>query len=170
MFGNMKLENLETLYVDELKDAYDFEHQILDALPKMTDAAHSSELAEAFREHRRETENQVRRLEQVFNLMGRDPDRKTCKGMKGLLAEGEEYVKAKGDDATVDAALISAAQRVEHYEIAVYGTLRTYAQVLGQPEHAALLRQSLEEESAANEKLTRLAESGINVEARVSAP
>lgn len=166
MFGTMKLENLEKLYVDELKDAYDFEHQILDALPKMVKAAHANELKEAFEEHRRETENQVRRLEQVFRSLGKEPDRKTCKGMKGLLAEGDEYVKARGDDATVDAALISAAQRVEHYEMAVYGTLRNYAEVLGHADQARLLDQSLEEESAADDKLTELATSGINVEAR----
>ena len=169
MFGTMKLENLETLYVDELKDAYDFEHQILDALPKMAEAAHSTELQAAFREHRRETENQVRRLEQVFRSLGREADRKTCKGMKGLLSEGDEFVKARGDDATVDAALISAAQRVEHYEMAVYGTLRTYAEVLGHDDQARLLDESLDEESAADEKLTELATSGINVEATTAA-
>lgn len=165
MFGNLKLENLEKLYVDELKDAYDFEHQLLDALPKMEEAAHARELKEAFREHRRETENQVKRLEQVFRSLGKDADRKTCKGMKGLIAEGEEYIKAKGDDATIDAGLISAAQRVEHYEMAVYGTLRTYAEALGREDQARLLDQSLDEESAADEKLTDLAESGINAEA-----
>jgi ferritin-like metal-binding protein YciE len=169
LFGNLKLENLETLYVDELKDAYDFEHQILDALPRMEESATHPELQAAFREHRRETENQVRRLEQVFNSLGRDAERKTCKGMKGLLAEGEEYVKARGDDATIDAALISGAQRVEHYEMAVYGTLRTYARALGHEDQATLLNQSLEEEGAADAKLTRLAESGINVEAAVPA-
>lgn len=169
MFGNLKLENLEKLYVDELKDAYDFEHQILDALPKMEESATHPEVQAAFREHRRETENQARRLEQVFNSLGRDAERKTCKGMKGLLDEGDEYVKARGDDATIDAALISGAQRVEHYEMAVYGTLRTYARALGHEDQATLLNQSLEEEKAADAKLTRLAESGINVEAAVPA-
>jgi ferritin-like metal-binding protein YciE len=169
LFGNLKLENLEKLYVDELKDAYDFEHQILDALPKMEESATHPEVQAAFREHRRETENQARRLEQVFNSLGRDAERKTCKGMKGLLDEGDEYVKARGDDATIDAALISGAQRVEHYEMAVYGTLRTYARALGHEDQATLLNQSLEEEKAADAKLTRLAESGINVEAAVPA-
>ena len=167
MFGKMNLENLKQVYVDELKDAYDFEHQILDALPKMEEAASSPELKRAFQEHRRETENQVRRLEQVFNHLGRDPERKTCKGMKGLIAEGEEFVKARGDGAAIDAALISGAQRVEHYEMAVYGTLRTYARALGHEEQATLLQQNLSEEKAADEKLTGLAESGINVEAAV---
>ena len=169
MFGKIKLENLEKLYVDELKDAYDFEHQILDALPKMEKAAVSPQLQEAFREHREQTKGQVRRLEQVFNMLGRDADRKTCKGMKGLISEGEEYIKAKGDDATIDAALVSAAQRVEHYEMAVYGTLRTFARALGHTEQANLLQQTLDEEAKADEKLTRLAESGINVEATVPA-
>jgi ferritin-like metal-binding protein YciE len=165
----MNLENLKQVYVDELKDAYDFEHQILDALPKMEEAASSPELKQAFQEHRRETENQVRRLEQVFNHLGLDAERKTCKGMKGLIAEGEEFVKARGDGAAIDAALISGAQRVEHYEMAVYGTLRTYARALGHEEQATLLQQNLSEEKAADENLTRLAESGINVEAAVGA-
>lgn len=161
----MKLENLEQLYLDELKDAYDFEHQILEALPKMESAATAKELKHAFQEHRRETENQVQRLEQVFNLLDQPAERKSCAGMKGVIKEGEEYVKARGDDAAIDAALIAAAQRVEHYEIAVYGTLRTYANALGHTEEADLLQETLEEEAQANEKLTRLAESGINVQA-----
>jgi ferritin-like metal-binding protein YciE len=169
LLGTSNFENLEQLYVDELEDAYDFEHQILDALPKMEEAANAAELKQAFREHRRETEGQVGRLEQVFRSLGREAGRKTCKGMKGLIAEGEEYVKAKGDEATLDAALISAAQRVEHYEIAVYGTLRTYADALGYADQARLLDENLEEESAADEKLTELATSGINVEARAAA-
>lgn len=165
MFGTLELENLEKLYVDELKDAYDFEHQILDALPEMEDAARASELKEAFREHRRQTEEQVERLEQVFHMLQAEAERKTCKGMKGLIKEGEDYVKAKGDDSTIDAALISAAQRVEHYEMAVYGTLRHYARVLGHQEQANLLQRTLEEESQTDEKLTRLAERSINLEA-----
>ena len=167
MFGKIKLENLAALYTDELKDAYDFEHQVLDALPEMEEAAVSPQLKEAFREHREQTKGQVRRLEQVFSLLGQDAERKTCKGMKGLLSEGSDYIKAKGDDATLDAALISAAQRVEHYEMAVYGTLRTFARALGHPEQANLLQQTLEEEAKADDRLTRLAESGINVEATV---
>ncbi len=169
MFGKMKIESLETLYLDELKDAYDFEHRILDALPKMEESATSPELVEAFRQHRRETENQVRRLEQVFDSLGRDAERKTCKGMKGLISEGEEYVEARGDEAAIDAALIASAQRVEHYEMAVYGTLRTYARALGHEDQARLLQESLEEEKAADETLTRLAETGINVEAAMAA-
>lgn len=169
MLGKMKLENLEQLYLDELKDAYDFEHQILEALPKMEGAATTKELKDAFRDHRRQTENQVKRLEQVFNLVDRPAERKSCAGMKGVIKEGEEYVKAKGDNTAIDAGLISAAQRVEHYEIAAYGTLRTYANALGHTEEAALLQQTLEEEAQADEKLTRLAESGINVQAAAEA-
>jgi len=165
MFGKIKMNNLKDLYVDELKDAYDFEHRILEALPKMEQSADADELKQAFREHRTQTENQVRRLEQVFREIGEEPSRKTCKGMKGLIEEGEEYVKARGDSDTIDAALISAAQRVEHYEMAVYGTLRTYAEVLGHTSQASLLQENLDEEAQTDDKLTRLAESGINVEA-----
>jgi ferritin-like metal-binding protein YciE len=165
MFGKMKLENLRTLYLDELKDAYDFEHQLLDALPKMENAANAEELKSAIRAHCGETERQVGRLEQVFQGLGEKAERKTCKGMKGLVAEAEEYLKARGDRDTIDASLISAAQRVEHYEIAVYGTLRAYARVLGHQDQAGLLQQNLDEESKADQKLTQLAEQGINVAA-----
>lgn len=166
MAGTLRLDNLEQLYVDELEDAYDFEHQILEALPALEQAAHATELKAAFREHRRQTENQVRRLEQVFRSLGHEAERKTCKAMKGLIAEGEDYVEAEGDEATLDAALISAAQRVEHYEIAVYGTLRTYAEALGHDDQARQLDESLAEERGCDEKLTELATSGINIEAR----
>jgi len=165
MFGKMKLDNLRALYLDELKDAYDFEHQILDGLPKMEKAATAEELKAAFREHRGETERQVGRLEQIFQGLGERADRKTCKGMKGLIAEAEEYIKARGDDDTRDASLIAAAQRIEHYEIAVYGTLKAYARVLGHQEQVRLLQQTLDEESKADRKLTELAEKGINVSA-----
>jgi ferritin-like metal-binding protein YciE len=164
MFGT-KLESLRKLYLDELKDVYDAEHQILDALPKMADAASSPQLKNGFREHLEQTRQQVRRLEEIFGKLDEKPHRKTCKGMKGLLAEGEEYVKAKGDEDTIDASLISAAQRVEHYEMAAYGTLRTYARTLGHEDHARLLQQTLDEESRTDQKLTELAEAGINVHA-----
>ena len=165
MFGKMKLESLKALYLDELKDAYDFEHQLLDTLPKMEKTATAEELKSAFREHRGQTERQVERLKQVFASLGEKPERKTCKGMKGLIAEGDEYLKARGDKDTIDASLISAAQRVEHYEMAVYGTLREYARVLGVPDQGRLLQQNLDEEKAADQKLTQLAEQGINVAA-----
>ena len=163
--GKMKLENLQELYLDELKDVYDAEHQIVEALPKMEKAASDPELKEAFRNHLKETKQQVARLEQIFDEMGEKPSRKSCKGMKGLLAEGEEYVKARGDADTIDASLISAAQRVEHYEIAVYGTLRAYAECLDQEEHVSLLQATLDEEGQADKTLTMLAENVINLEA-----
>jgi ferritin-like metal-binding protein YciE len=165
MFGKIKLESLKSLYLDELKDAYDFEHQILDALPKMEKAATAEELKAAFREHRAQTERQVERLKQVFSSLGEKPDRKTCKGMKGLITEGEEYLEARGDRDTIDASLIAAAQRVEHYEMAVYGTLREYARVLGVPDQGRLLQETLDEEKTADKKLTQLAEQGINIAA-----
>jgi ferritin-like metal-binding protein YciE len=165
MFGKMKLESLKSLYLDELKDAYDFEHQILEALPKMEKAATAEELKSAFREHCAQTERQTERLKQVFASLGEKAERKTCKGMKGLLAEGEDYLKAHGDRDAIDASLIAAAQRVEHYEIAVYGTLREYARVLGLSDQGRLLQQNLEEEKTADQKLTQLAEQGINVAA-----
>jgi ferritin-like metal-binding protein YciE len=165
MFGKMKLESLRSLYLDELKDAYDFEHQLLDALPKMEKAASAEELKTAFRDHRAQTERQVERLKQVFASLGEKAERKSCKGMKGLLAEGDEYIKARGDSDAIDASLIAAAQRVEHYEIAVYGTLREYARVLNVPEQGRLLQQTLDEEKTADQKLTQLAEHGINIAA-----
>jgi ferritin-like metal-binding protein YciE len=165
MFGKMKLESLRALYLDELKDAYDFEHQILDALPKMEKAATADELKAAFREHRNQTQQHVERLEQVFGSLGAAAERKTCKGMKGLIAEGEEYIKARGDKDAIDASLIAAAQRVEHYEMAVYGTLREYARVLGVQDQGRLLQQTLDEEKRTDQKLTQLAEQGINVAA-----
>ena len=165
MFGKMKLENLKQLYVEELKDAYDFEQRLVDALPRMAETASAPELREAFETHLQETRTQVVRLEEIFRALGETPDRKTCKGMKGLLAEAEEYLDARGDRDTIDASLISAAQRVEHYEMAVYGSLRAYAECMGFGEHATLLQASLDEEGEADKLLTALAESAINVEA-----
>jgi ferritin-like metal-binding protein YciE len=165
MFGKMKLESLRTLYLDELKDAYDFEHQNLSELPKMEKAATADELKAAFREHRNQTQQHVQRLEQVFGSLGASAERKTCKGMKGLLSEGEEYIKARGDKDAIDASLIAAAQRVEHYEMAVYGTLREYARVLGAQDQSRILEQTLEEEKRTDQKLTQLAEQGINIAA-----
>ena len=163
--GKMKLENLQELYLDELKDVYDAEHQIIEALPKMEQAASDPELKEAFRTHLQETKEQVKRLEQIFEDLEEKPARKACKGMKGLLSEREEYVKARGDADTIDASLISAAQRVEHYEIAVYGTLRAYAECLDQEGHVSLLQATLDEEGEADKTLTMLAENVINLEA-----
>jgi ferritin-like metal-binding protein YciE len=168
MFGHNRFDTLRDLFMDELRDLYDAEHQILSALPKMEERASDDELKRAFRSHLEETRGQVTRLEQVFEKCGEKPERKTCAAMKGLVAEGEEILKAKGDDDVIDAGLIAAAQRVEHYEIAGYGTLRTLARRLGFEEQARLLQQTLDQEGAADKKLTQIAESRVNVEAAVS--
>jgi len=159
------VDDLRKLYHEELQDIYDAEHQILDALPKMEKAAHSEDLKQAFREHREQTEEQVERLDSVFESFGEPAKRKTCKGMRGLIEEGSEYLDAKGDADAIDAALIAAAQRVEHYEIAVYGSLRTFALALGHEDQAELLQETLDEEEETDERLSELAEAGINQEA-----
>jgi ferritin-like metal-binding protein YciE len=158
----MKIENLEKLFVDELEDIYDAEHQVLDALPKMIDAAKDPELQQGFIRHLDQTRSQIQQLEKVFESLGEEPERKECKGMKGLIQEGERYLEAKGDADAIDAALIGAAQRVEHYEIASYGTLRTFAETLGRDKEAAILQRILEQESMTNEKLTAIAEKRVN--------
>ncbi len=161
----MKLESLNELFVYELKDIYDAETQLLKALPKMEEAATAPDLKSGFAQHLRQTEEQVRRLERIFQRLDESPKGEGCEGMKGLIKEGNESVKLRGDDATRDAALIASAQKVEHYEIASYGTLCTWAQLLGETEALNLLKQSLNEEKLTDEKLTRLAESHVNVEA-----
>lgn len=163
----MKLENLEQLFLQELRDLYDMENQIVDALPKMVEASHHEQLKSALQQHLEVTKGQVRRLEQVFNIMGEDASGETCKGMKGILKEGDDMATQGGDDATVDAAIISAAQRVEHYEMAGYGTVRTYAELLGQQQISKLMQQTLDEEKQADEKLTQIARS-VNVEAKAA--
>jgi ferritin-like metal-binding protein YciE len=162
-----KMDDLQSLYKEELKDAYDFEQQLLKALPKMEKHASDDKLKEAFRLHLKQTEGQVERLEQVFEAMGEKPARKPCKGMKGLIAEGEDHAKELKDNA-LDAALIAAAQRVEHYEISAYGTLCAYAKALGHQKHISLLQATLDEEKKTDQKLTRLAEARINQEAAAS--
>ena len=162
----MKVENLETLFVDSLKDLYDAEHQILDALPKMADAASSSDLKRGLQNHLEQTRGQARRLEQVFSTVNQRPSRKKCMGMQGLITEGEQQMKElKGDRDVLDAGLLAAAQKVEHYEISGYGTAKTYARMLGHQDAADLLDQTLKEEYAADDLLTRIAESHINIEA-----
>jgi ferritin-like metal-binding protein YciE len=161
----MKLETLHDLYVDELKDLYNAEHQLLKALPKMAKAASSSQLAKAFTDHLTETKGQVDRLEKVFKELDASPKGKTCKAMEGLLAEGKEVMDEDADPTVMDAALIAAAQRVEHYEMAGYGCVRTFARLLGYEQSARLLQATLDEEGAADKKLTKLAETVINVEA-----
>ena len=161
----MKLESLQDLLLHELKDLYSAETQIVKALPKMAKAASSEELRTAFEEHLEETKKQVERLEQIFERLGTSARGKKCKGMEGLLEEGKEIIEEDGEDMVKDAALISAAQHVEHYEIAGYGCARTFASLLGQEEIAELLQETLDEEGAADKKLTEIAESAINVEA-----
>jgi ferritin-like metal-binding protein YciE len=165
----MEIDSLRKLYVDELKDLYSAEKQILQALPKMAKKAKNPQLKQAFELHLQETQNQVERLDQVFELLGKSPRGKKCKGMEGLLEEGKEMMQEDMEPEVMDAALIAAAQRVEHYEIAGYGTVRTYAQLLGEDKHVKLLQQTLDEEGNTDKKLTQLAESSINVEAAVGA-
>jgi ferritin-like metal-binding protein YciE len=156
---------LEELLVDELKDIYSAENQIIKALPKMAKAASSPELKRAFERHLEETRRQVERLDQIGQALDVKLTGKKCKGMEGLIEEGKEVMEEFDDDDTIDAGLIGAAQKVEHYEIAAYGTARTHAEMLGYTKAARLLQQTLDEEGATDKKLTQLAESIINVEA-----
>ncbi len=160
-----KMQTLEDLYMDMLKDLYSAEKQLVKALPKMAKAAQSSDLQKAFEEHLKQTERQVERIERIFSDLEGSPRGKKCVGMEGLIEEGNEIMKEDATPEVMDAGLIAAAQKVEHYEIAGYGTARTWAQHLGYNDAARLLQETLEEESAANEKLTRIAESHVNMEA-----
>ncbi|MBV8267044.1 MAG: ferritin-like domain-containing protein [Planctomycetaceae bacterium] len=164
----MKIESLRDLYIEELQDLYSAENQIVKALPKMAKAASHQELQAAFTEHLEQTKGHVERLETIFKGLDELPKGKTCKAMEGLIKEGEDMVKAKAEPSVHDAGLIAAAQRVEHYEIAGYGTVRTYARLLKEGEAAGLLQQTLDEEAATDKKLTQLAESVINAEAAVA--
>ena len=160
----MEIDSLRKLYVDELKDLYSAEKQILQALPKMAKKATNAQLKKGFETHLEETRGQVERLDQIFEMLGKSPKGKKCKAMEGLVEEGKEMMQEDMDPEVMDAALIAAAQRVEHYEIAGYGTVRTYAQLLGEDQQATLLQQTLDEEGNTDKKLTQLAGS-INVEA-----
>ncbi len=161
----MKLESLNDLYLAELKDLYSAEDQIIDALPKIIDKVHSPGLRQALESHLEETRGHVSRLEQVFEMSGQPAKKQKCKGMAGLLDEGDELIGTDAAPAVRDAAIIAACQRVEHYEIAAYGTVRTYADQLGLTRAASVLQQTLDEESAADEKLTSLANQSVNMEA-----
>jgi ferritin-like metal-binding protein YciE len=163
----MKLDALKKLYVSELRDLYNAENQLVKALPKMAKAASSEELKEAFERHLEQTKGHVERLEQIFEGLEENPKGKTCRGMKGLIAEGSEILKEDGEDFVLDAGIIVAAQKVEHYEIAGYGSVRTFADLLGQNKDAELLQNTLDEESETNELLNRLAETIINPEALI---
>ncbi|MEY2563411.1 MAG: hypothetical protein QOH88_1604 [Verrucomicrobiota bacterium] len=161
----MSMDSLKDLYIDELKDLYNAENQLLKALPKMAKKASAPELKRAFTDHLAQTEGHVTRLEKIFKGLGEKPTGKTCKAMKGLVEEGKEVIEEDGDPSVLDAALIGAAQRVEHYEIAGYGVVRTFASLLGQNSAVDLLQRTLNEEGETDKKLTALAESIINVEA-----
>jgi ferritin-like metal-binding protein YciE len=160
----MELSNLGDLLLHELADLYDAEQQIVKALPKMAKAADDAKLAAAFTSHLEETRGHVSRLEQAFEALGQRPKREKCEAMKGLLTEGEETMEEDAEPSVLDAALIAAAQKVEHYEIAAYGSLRTWAEILGHTELVALLDETLDEEKAADDKLTAIAVT-INVDA-----
>ena len=156
------MDDLRDLLIHELQDLYDAEHRITKALPKMRKAAGSADLQDAFDMHLQETEGQIERLDECFELLGESPKRKKCHGIMGLIEEGQEEMDEDASQAVLDAALVGAAQKVEHYEMAAYGTARTHAELLGNDRVAALLEQTLEEEKATDEKLTALAETGIN--------
>jgi len=155
-------KSLHDAFLDELRDAYDAEKQILKALPKMVKAAESDDLREAFETHLEETRGQVNRLEQVFASLDEKVRGKHCDGVAGIIEEGKSVMEEDFDETTMDACLIASAQRVEHYEMAAYGTLVAWAEAMGHSEAAELLQQTLDEEKAADEKLTALAEGGIN--------
>ncbi len=161
----MELDTLKDLYIGELKDLYSAEKQIVKALPKMIKATKHPELKAAFKTHLQQTGEHAKRLELICNELGVSPRGKKCAGMEGLIEEGSELIKEKPNEDVLDAGLISAAQRVEHYEMAGYGTVRTYARQLGYESQAQLLQQTLDEEGATDHLLTDLAESTINLEA-----
>jgi len=161
----MELDTLKDLYIGEIKDLYSAEKMLVKALPKMAKAAKDTQLQQAFRTHLKETGEHAARLEQICKDLGVSPRGKKCVGMEALIEEGSELIKENPDPDVLDAGLISKAQHVEHYEIAGYGTVRTYARQLGFETHADLLEQTLDEEGRTDHLLTELAESGINVEA-----
>jgi len=162
----MSLNTLQDLFIAELKDLYSAEQQLLKALPKMAKAATAPQLRQAFESHLKETKGQVDRLEKIFKKLGVKARGKKCKAMAGLIEEGQELAKEKGAPAVLDAGLIAAAQRVEHYEMAGYGCVRTYARLLGDQVAADLLQKTLDEEGAADQKLSRIAEFDINFDAQ----
>jgi ferritin-like metal-binding protein YciE len=154
----MSVDSMEKLLVSEIKDLYSAENQITKALPRMAKAASNSQLRTAFEHHLKETEQQIQRLEQICEILGASPKGKTCAGMKGLLEEGSETMQEAQEGPVRDEAMIAAAQRVEHYEMAAYGTVRTYAERIGNQQIARLLEKTLEEEKAADQKLTQISE------------
>lgn len=161
----MKVKNLHDLFIDELRDLYSAEKQLIKALPKMAKNATSDELREGFEEHLQQTEEQAQRLERIFENLEVSPRGKKCVAMEGLIEEGKELMEEEMEETVLDAALIAAAQKVEHYEIAGYGTVVAWARMLGEEEAAELLEETLNEEKETDQKLTELAESAVNLEA-----
>jgi ferritin-like metal-binding protein YciE len=161
----MKLNTLKQLYIEELRDLHSAENQLLKALPKMAKGASSEELKLAFENHLDQTKVHVERLEEIFERLDETPKGKTCQAMKGLVEEGSEILGEDGEESVLDAGIIAAAQKVEHYEIASYGTVRTFAQLLGEDEAAELLQETLDEEGEADKLLTQLAQENVNPEA-----
>lgn len=164
----MKVDSLKKLYLEELKDAYDGEHQIVKALPKLAKAASTPKLQQALESHLEETKGHVERLEKIFKGLGEPAKAKKCDGLRGILEEGEKTISEGAEGPVLDAAIIAGAQRVEHYEMAAYGSLRTWASQLGEDAAVKLLDQTLDEEKNADKKLTAIAESGVNAEASKS--
>ena len=165
----MKLESLHDLYVDELRDLYSAESQLIKAIPKMAKAASSSELRDGFETHWKQTQQHAARLEQILKKLNTNPKGKKCKAMEGLLEEGKEIMEEEAEPAVMDAALIAAAQKVEHYEIASYGTVCTWADLLGQAQALRLLQQTLEEEKETDATLSQLAKETVNDQAAETA-
>jgi ferritin-like metal-binding protein YciE len=161
----MKLNTLKQLYIEELRDLHSAENQLLKALPKMAKGASSEELKLAFENHLDQTKVHVERLEEIFERLDETPKGKTCQAMKGLVEEGSEILEEDGEESVLDAGIIAAAQKVEHYEIASYGTVRTFAQLLGEDEAAEVLQETLNEEGEADKLLTQLAQDMVNPEA-----
>jgi ferritin-like metal-binding protein YciE len=160
---SLKLNSLRDLFIEELRDLYSAETQLVKALPKMADAATETQLKQAFIDHLEQTEGHVSRLEEIFELLGEKPTGETCQAMEGLVKEGSEMIKAEGDSVVIDSGLIGAAQRVEHYEMAGYGTARSLAQRLGEHDAATLLQDTLDEECEADGLLTEIAENLVPV-------
>jgi ferritin-like metal-binding protein YciE len=158
-------ESLQDVYIEQLKDLYSAEHQILKALPKLAEASTHSELQKAFKEHEVMTRTHVERLDKIFTQLGEKGSGHKCKGMEGLLAEGDELLEEHEPSEALDAAMIAAAQRVEHYEIAGYGSVRTFANMLGLADQAELLQKTLDEEGATDKRLSTLAETVVNIDA-----
>lgn len=166
----MPFETMQDLMLDQLKDIYSAEQQLTQALPKLAEKASTEELAQAFRDHLGETQEQIRRLDQIFKQLGETPGNKKCKGMAGLIEEGKEVLDEDGDPAVIDAALIAGAQRAEHYEISAYGSVKALAALLGHREIVKLLDESQNEETAADKKLSLIATADVNARAAGTDP